>query len=127
MNNKELMSQDELKEIMYNYLKPELDKCKEMNGICRDGSQAGGFCWYLFDGAGVRTRSIGARLCDGYWEILNDLQNSESVNIKVYPDHVEFIEDSKFNDFDHDFMYELCLKIKEFVEGNNIKEENNNE
>jgi hypothetical protein len=49
-----------------------------------------------------------------------------NVNIKVFEDHVEFIEDSEFNDFDKEFMHGLYLKIKEFVEGCDIKEDNNN-
>ena len=123
-NNKELMSQDELHDIMYNYLKPELNKCKEMGGVWADSSNAGGFYWNLGIGVGYRARISSSRLCINHWKIYNNTHKEENVNIKIFNDHVEFIEDSKFTDFDRDFMYGLYFKIKEYVEGCNNEDTN---
>jgi hypothetical protein len=125
MDNKELMSQEELSDIMFDYIKPELDKCYSSDGFWTYGFPAGAFCWNLVTGVGNRNRIIGSREYKDHLDIHNGAYFIEgNVNIKVFEDHVEFIEDSEFNDFDKEFMHGLYLKIKEFVEGNNIKEEN---
>jgi dCMP deaminase len=123
MNNEELISQNELYDIMYNYLKPTLNECKKRDGIWGSTSPTNAFSWTLNDDNGYRY--IGSYLYSDHWEIVNDDYKEENVNIKVFIDYVEFIEDSEFIEFDKEFMRGLYENIKEFVEGNNIKEENN--
>ena len=117
MNDKELISKSKLHDMIYNYIKPELDKCNN-TGYWIDNSLQGAFYWRLINGV-RHIRYIGARLYNDYWGIYNDWCADEYTNIKIYTDHVEFIEESKFTDFDKEFMRGLYLKIKEFVEGDN--------
>ena len=124
--NKKLISQEELLDIMFDYIKPELDKCYSSGNLWTNGSEAGAFDWYLYNGVGTHGRAVGSRLYDdNHWIIYNDYYDEKNTNIKVFEDHVEFIEESKFTDFDKEFMRGLYLKIKEFVEGCDIKEDNN--
>jgi hypothetical protein len=110
---------------MYNYLKPTLNECKKRDGIWGSTSPTNAFSWTLNDDNGYRY--IGSYLYSDHWEIVNDDYKEENVNIKVFIDYVEFIEDSEFNDFDHDFMYGLYMKIKEVVENVTVSNESNNE
>ena len=121
-NKKELISQSRLKKIMFDYIISELDKCDLIGRGWSYGCLAGTFYWRL--NGGYRARDIGSRLCNDYWGIYNDQCTDEYTNIKIYPDHVEFIDESKFTDFDPDFMYGLYMKIKEVVEGDDIEEVN---
>jgi hypothetical protein len=126
--NKKLISQSRLLVIVYNYIKPELDKCYSSGGDWDIFSMPDVFAWDLSDGVGNRNRNIGARLRNDHWVIFNNCYYiEEHVNIKIFNDHVEFIEDSEFDDFDHDFMYDLYMKIKEVVENVTVSNESNNE
>ena len=125
--NKELISQDILYDIIYNYIKPELNKCDDMiSGHWARGSQEGVFYWHLHND-GARYRFIGSYKRDDHWEIYNDYFEEENVNIKVYSDHIEFIENSKFEDFSRDEMYSLYefLKDKIFNNKEETKEDEN--
>lgn len=116
MDNKGLISQDKLCDIMGNHLKQELDECEETGGSWRYGSLSSVFSWKLYDSLGYLNRHIAARLCDDQWEIYNNYYDDKDVNIKVFEDHVEFIEESDFDDFSKDFMRGLYEKIKEYVD-----------
>lgn len=82
------------------------------------------FVWFLRNSVKVWKYAGFARLIDDHWAIYTDRYNKENlnVNIKIYKDHIEFNNNSKFEDFDKEYMYGLYEKIKEYVEGN--KEEN---
>jgi hypothetical protein len=118
-NKKELISQDELYDIMYNYLKPELDKFNSSGCSWAHVSRVDTFYWNLYNNVEHRIHTIGSCLYNDYWGIYNDWCADEYTNIKIYTDHVEFIEESKFTDFDRDFMRGLYDKIKEYIEYNN--------
>ena len=62
-----------------------------------------------------RGRHSGSYLCKDHWEICNDYYDNENVNIKIYNDHIEFIEDSKFEDFSRDEMYSLYTFLNDKI------------
>jgi hypothetical protein len=111
--NKKLISKSKLFDIIEHYIKPELDKCDSSYGFHDYVCSMGKFYWHLgfIDAFGKQSKTIGALIYDNHWEIYNDCHtycdDNKHTNIKIYTDHVEFIEDSEFNDFDHDFMYSL--------------------
>ena len=125
-NNKGLISKDKLQDIIYQFIKPELDVCAGMGGSWSIGFLADTFYYNLNSCVGNHNRYMGSRLCDNYWAIYTGDYKEEHVNIKIFNDHIEFIEDSEFNDFSNGFMHELYEKIKKFVEGDNTEEEDNN-
>lgn len=48
----------------YTYITINLNgyRIARLGGYWNDGGSAGGFCWYLYDGVGIRSRVIGGRL-----------------------------------------------------------------
>lgn len=110
-----IFTKDEMHNIIFNYIKPELDKYVDMGGCWTYGSQAGHFSWDLHSGVGCRYRDIGLMFLDnGEIHVYNDYfdKNDHSTsNIIVNEDSIRFVDNSKFKDFDRDFMYGLYEKF----------------
>ena len=120
-NNEKLISQSELRDIIHNYIKPELNKYEDMNVYWSCGSLAGSFEWGLAACVGSHPRIIGARLCNNHWSIYTSIYNEENlnVNIKIFDNNrVEFINDSTFKDFSRDEMYSLYEFLKDKIFNN---------
>lgn len=114
-----MITKDELHDVMVSYLKPKLDECINNGGYWNNGSYAGLFYWYLNSASSFSHMYIGSRIIIENDEIIGfDIYNTYSdekdyVNIKIRKNNIEFIEDSKFVDFDKEFMYGLYRKIVE--------------
>ena len=127
-NDKEeykMISRNELYDIMLDYLRPRLEKCEINYGSWDGSSDACLFCWclsYAFSGSNA---AVGSRIIKENGEIIGfDIYNTysqkaEYVNIKIRKDKIEFIEDSKFEDFDKDFMNGLFNAINSSAEVKN--------
>ncbi len=120
-NNKKLISQSELHDIMFACIKPKLDKCKEAGGGWWDESNNVILCWNLHrNGIDGEDHYYFIRAYEFFhreWTIHTDGYGDKNNNIKIYPNNVEFVEDSKFDYFDKELMHCLYKKIKEVVEG----------
>lgn len=121
-NDKKLISQDALFDIIKNYISSDLNKCVDSPGAWCEHYHINWFYWVSCIHAEQLGRSIGCGLRGDHWVIWN--YRPKNKNIKVYSDHVVFNMDSEFKDYDMGWMYKLYLIIKEVVEGNNLKEEN---
>lgn len=123
--DKPLIDKNELYDIIHEYIKPELEKYENNDRSWLGGFDAGLFCWNLYSGSYASYASIGSRIIKENDKVIGfDIYNSHSfqeeyVNIKIRKDKIEFLEDSKFEDYDRDFMYKLYEKIKEKMEGEN--------
>lgn len=110
-----MITKDTLYDIMRSWVKPIIDNVESLGGGWYGGSGAGGFSWVLYGGVGGRFRGISARVCYdnektivGYDICTDDMEN---VNIKIRENSIEFIENSKFEDFSKEDMKELYYKI----------------
>ena len=110
-----MITKDTLYDIMRSWVKPIIDNVESLGGGWYGGSAAGGFSWVLYGGVGGRFRGISARVCYdnektivGYDICTDDMEN---VNIKIRENSIEFIENSKFEDFSKEDMKELYYKI----------------
>ena len=110
-----MITKDTLYDIMRSWVKPSIDNVESLGGGWHCGSGAGGFSWVLYGGVGGRFRGISALVCYdnekvivGYDICTND---SKNVNIKIRENSIEFIENSKFEDFSKEDMKELYYKI----------------
>ena len=109
-----IITKKDLYDIIFEWIKPKLDKCLASGGRCLSGSDARGFYLYLNTGVGRRHRQIGAQSVlygDGHlgYEIWS--WRGDNVNIRIRKDSIEFIENSKFEDFSKEDMKELYYKI----------------
>lgn len=109
----EMITKDSLHNIMFEWITSELDECVASGGYWSYGSIAGGFYWSLSHGVGARFRHIGERSCYGDEHLGYDIWTDDrgNVNIKIRKDSIEFIENSKFEDFSKEDMKELYYKI----------------
>ena len=116
-----LITNTELHDIMYEYISPEIDKCTTNGSAWYYGSFAGFFYWSLCSSSSYSSVVIGSSFIKENDEIIGfDIYNTygsneKCVNIKIRKDRIEFIEDSKFCDFNRDFMHGLFEKIKEYM------------
>lgn len=117
MNNNEekkesnTMSQCELYDIMYEYMKPTIKKNVEEGGRWSAASYVGGFGWICNNTSSNALVSIGARFENGCWKIWTGLVNN--VNITIDDNMICFNNKSEFKDFSEEFMRELYDKLKE--------------
>ena len=120
-NNKELIKQYDLRSLVDEWLKTFADGRSHhmgknhVNRTTYDNS----FNWYLDDIDGSQYSVAGAVLHNEHWDIHNDFYKEENVNIKIFNDHIEFIEDSKFRDFSKEEMYSLYTFLGEKMFGVN--------
>ena len=114
-------------DVMYEYIKPELDKIDEIGDSWLSCSGAGSFYWILNDSSSDRSRYSGSRLFkdENCWKIFNGYNDDEPYNIIVYFNdsgeitNVEWDEDSEFNAFDKEFMYSIYKDLKKYADKNN--------
>ena len=125
MDKNELISREVLHPLINEWLKPFIDEWSRLGGYWCNSSGADSFYWYLGISVGSRGRSGGSRLIGDYWGIYNDFYQEENINIKIFKDHIEFIEDSKFIAFTREEMYSLYTFLKEKIFGNKDELSNN--
>lgn len=123
--NKPLIDENDLHDIIHEYMKPELTKCVNTGGRWNVGSNAGAFYWNCLNGSSGAYTTIGVHVIKENGEIIgykvyNTYFNDAAFfNIDISKDGIKFIENSKFEDYDRNFMYKLYEKIKEKMEGEN--------
>ena len=110
-----MISKEALQYIITNWLQPKIDEYEPSGEIWCFGWDALSFGWDLYSGADRWISTIGVRVCYdnekvivGYDICTND---SKNVNIKIRENSIEFIENSKFEDFSKEDMKELYYKI----------------
>ena len=110
-----MISKESLQYIIFEWIKPKLDKCVASGGRCLSGLDAIGFYLYLNYGVGRRHRQIGVQSVSYADEHLGYdiwIWRGDNVNIRIRKDSIEFIENSKFEDFSKEEMRDLYNKIK---------------
>ena len=114
-----MITKDTLYDIMSSWLKPIIDDVESLGGDWTYGSLTGGFYWILTTGVSYRIRNIGARVCCdnektivGYDICTEDMGN---VNIKIRENSIEFIENSKFEDFSKEEIEDLYDVLKNHI------------
>ena len=132
INNKELIPKEKLFSFLHEWSKPFIDKFKNIGGGWQSSLGPDGFRWNLItvsDGMGIPALTCELDLIDDHWDIHNHILNRDDdekyANIRIFNDHIEFIEDSEFTDFSKEEMYSLYEFLKERIFG--IKEKENKE
>jgi hypothetical protein len=116
-----LISKDKLMEIFKDFLKDKFNENENHGGDWRNGSHAGLFSFYLYDVSSREISNIGSCLYYKDDELIGyDIWNTWSshrkyVNIKIRGNNIEFIEDSKFEDFSKEEMRKLYEMIKNVI------------
>ena len=113
---------DIIYDVMYKHIKPKLDKNVEMGGYSINGSDSELFYWALKDPSLDYYHNLGSRLFkDGNcWKIYSGHHMVEHYNIIVHFNdndkitNVEWIEDSRFNPFNKEFMYSIYEDLKKY-------------
>lgn len=109
--------------VLEKHIQPELMRIALLGGSWYNGGWAGVFYWGLIDGVGGRNRSIGSRVCDDErcWKIYNRIYPDDEIyNIIVHFNdndeitHVTYIDDSKCEAFEKDFMYSIYEDLKKY-------------
>ena len=119
MNNNEekkesnTISQCELYDFMYEYMKPTIKKYVKEGGRCTAGSYVGTFYWRCYVTPTFMCVYIGARLENGRWKIWTS--RKDNVNIIIDDNTISFNNESKFKDFSEEFMRELYYHLKDHI------------
>lgn len=116
-----LISKDKLMEIFKDFLKDKFNEIENYGGDWSNRSYADLFFFDVSDDSSHSYLSIGARLyykddeLIGYniWNTWSS--NHEYINIKIRGNNIEFIEDSKFEDFSKEDMRRLYEMIKNVI------------
>ena len=115
------ISKDKLIEIFKDFLKDRINDIENNDGYWYDGSRVGLIYFNLnYTSLGVSS-IIGSCLCYDDDEFIGyDIYNTYSdtpdyVNIRIRKDYVEFIDDSKFEDFSKEEMRRLYEMIKNVI------------
>lgn len=116
-----LISKDKLMEIFKDFLKDNFNEIENYGGGWKSGSDASLFYFRLFSDSSNATSNVGSRLYYKDDELIGyDIWNRWSsnhyyVNIKIRGNNIEFIEDSKFEDFSKEEMRRLYEMIKNVI------------
>lgn len=107
-----IISQFELYDIMYEYMKPTIKKYVDEGGRWTNSSNAGAFYWFCSDASSHAGACIGARFENGCWKIWTN--SKDNVNITMDDNTtICFNAKSKFDDFPEEFMRRLYDKLKD--------------
>ena len=115
-------SKDIIYDVTYKHIKPKLDKNVKMGGYSINGSDSGLFYWALKYRSLDYYHILGSRLFkdENCWKIYSGHHMIEHYNIIVHFNNndeitnVEWIEDSRFNPFDKEFMYSIYEELKKY-------------
>lgn len=116
-----LISKDKLIGIFKDFLKDKFNEIENYGGDWSNRSYAGFFSFYLYNDSSNSHSNIGVRLYYKDNELIGyDIWNTWSshhdyVNIKIRGNNIEFIEDSKFEDFSRKDIRRLYDMIKNVI------------